>query len=386
MTAKRLVAADGRTAPFSRPGGVRKTMTAKRLAAAALMTLVLAALLGGCAPASRDGGGDDDPLRGLTLEQKVGQLFVFGFEGTAVTPELEEWFRDVHPGGVILFARNIEDEEQLEGLVRDLQELARADSGLPLLVAVDQEGGEVTRLRWLEDGVPQSRIAGPEQAYAAGLARAKGLSKAGVNLNLAPVLDMGVDGDFLTRYGRAFAGNPQEVGELGRSAISGQRDGGVLSAAKHFPGYGGIGYDPENDRLAVLPSVPETSQFGIAAEAGPEFIMTANVVYSEIDPNLPFTLSPAGIESLKRDLAGDYLVISDDLSTKVLKEAYALQGTVVGAAKAGVDVLLVCGHEAGECESAYAALLDAVRGGVIPEEEIDARVRKLADLKRDLGG
>jgi len=363
----------------------------KRLVAAFAITVLLLALplLPGCAKTGDDGGNDhggngggDDPLQGLTLDQKVGQLFLIGFEGTAVTPEIAQWFQAIHPGGVILFGRNITGEAQLEKLIRDLQNLALSDTGLPLFIAIDQEGGEVIRIDWLGDGTPQSQITEPEQAYSAGLARAQGLKGLGINLNLAPVLDMGVQGDFLTRNGRTFPGGPQEVGELGKAAISGQKDGGIFSTAKHFPGYGGIDYDPEIERLAVIPGVPEISQFQAAAAANPEFLMTANVIYTELDPDQPFTLSPAGIAFLRENVGGDYLVVSDDLATKVLKEAYSLAGTVTRAAKAGVDVLLVSGHEAGDTQAAFTAISEVVRSGEIPEDEVDGRVLRILRLKQ----
>lgn len=364
----------------------------KRMFAALVVAALLAAcaLAGGCAETGANGngggGGGDDPLQGLTQEQKVGQLFLFGFEGTAVTPEIEQWFNQVHPGGVILFARNITDAAQLEQLTSDLQALAKADTGLPLFVAVDQEGGEVVRIGWLDDGVSQSQMTGPDQVYQAGLARGRGLQGLGINLNLAPVLDMGESGDFLTRYGRTFTGTPQEVGELGRSEISGQSDGGVLSCAKHFPGYGGITYDPENDRLASVDAVPEISQFQVAAEAGPAFIMTANVIYTQLDPERPFSLSPAGIAFLEQNVQGDYLIVSDDLASKVLKEAYTLAGTVVQAARAGVDILLVSGYVSGDTQAAAAAVMQALAGGELTQEEIDERVRHILEAKKAIPG
>ncbi|MEW6554677.1 MAG: glycoside hydrolase family 3 N-terminal domain-containing protein [Actinomycetota bacterium] len=357
-----------------------------RAAVVAVLLMALVLTAAGCARSQQDGdgNGDSDPLRGLTLEQKVGQLFLVGFEGTAVTPELQQLFTAVHPGGVILFGRNIEGEAQLERLIQDLQGLARADSGLPLFIAVDQEGGEVVRIGWLGDGTPQGQVESAAQAYDLALARGRGLSGLGINLNLAPVLDMGQPGDFLTRYGRTFPGSTRQVGELGASVISGQRDGGVFSSAKHFPGYGGITYDPENERLAVLPGLPVITQFQAAAEAGPEFVMTANVIYEDIDPELPFTLSPTCISYLRTNLGGDYLVVSDDLATAVLKQAYGLEGTVTRAAQAGVDVLLVAGHEAGDAQAAFTALAAAVRSGTISEDEIDRRVSGILQLKEEL--
>jgi len=357
----------------------------ERAAAALALLLLAAAAAGGCARASRDSrnGGGGAP-GALTLEQKVGQLLLVGFEGTEVTPEIERLFREVHPGGVILFGRNITGESQLKEFVARLQGLSRADSGLPLFIAVDQEGGEVTRLGWLGDSVSQAQVKDPGQAYRLALARSQGLAAAGINLNLAPVLDMGVQGDFLTRYHRTFSGSPEKVGELAKSAIQGHRDGGLITIVKHFPGYGGITYDPENDRLAAVSSLPEYSQFRVAAEARTDFVMTANVIYRELDPELPFTLSPACIALLREEVEGDYLVMSDDLASKVLKESYGLGNTAVRACRAGVDMLLVSGYEKGDVEAAFNALLEAVRSGDIASGELDARVGGILRLKRGL--
>lgn len=368
-------------------GNIRMPAAVEIKAVTFALALLLLAGAGGCArnsPDSRNGGGGEGSLKALTLEQKVGQFFLVGFEGTAVTPEVEQLFREVHPGGIVIFSRNIVDESQLKGLISDLQRLSRADGGLPLLVAVDQEGGKVTRLGWLEDNVSQAEVTDPGQAYQLAFARAQGLTEVGINLNLAPVLDAGVQGDFLTRYQRTFSGEPGEMGEMGKSAIHGQRDGGLLSAVKHFPGYGGIACDPKNERLAVVPSQPEISQFQAAAAADPEFVMTANVVYSELDPDLPFTLSPSCIAFLRKKVVGEYLVMSDDLASKVLKEAYGLGETVVRAFKAGVQVLLISGNEKGDVETAYKALLEAVRSGDTAAEELDERLAGILRLKQDL--
>jgi len=327
---------------------------------------------------------EEDPLQGWSLEEKIGQMFLIGFDGTALTPEVEELFNTIHPGGVILFTRNIEDEEQTRQLIQDLQNLSQNDTGIPLFVATDQEGGEVVRITWLDDEVPESKVENTDQAYQIGLTRGQGLKGSGVNLNLAPVLDIGEEGDFLTTYDRTFQGSPEEVGQLGKSTISGQADGGIFSTAKHFPGYGGIDFDPENDRVPVVSDITEISYFNIASEANPEFMMTANVIYTQIDEDMPFTLSPKGIEFLEDQVKGDYLIISDDLATKTLKEEYSLQTTVTSAAKAGVDVLLISAYQTGDSLDAFNALSQAVKNGEITEEEINDRVLKILRFKQDI--
>ncbi len=360
---------------MAKPGGHKRWFAMATAIAIASCSLAAA----GC---GRSGPGGD--TNSMTVEHKVGQLLLVGFEGTSMTPQLEDLLETVHPGGVILFSRNVSDAGQLGSLIRSLQEVAMADSGQPLFVAVDQEGGQVRRLSWLDETTAQSDIASSEQAYDLGRRRADALAQLGINLNLAPVLDIAAPGDFLYRYNRVLPGTPQDIGTLGLNVIRGQQEGGIFSAAKHFPGYGGITYNPETDAIPVLPSLPETSQFQIAAGAQPEFVMTANVVYESIDPDLPFTLSAAGIRFLRETLPGDYLIITDDLASKVLQERFTLPGATVLAAEAGADVLLLSSIQQAEVVAAYERLLQTVAAGQINQGSIDDRVFRIVQLKQQL--
>jgi beta-glucosidase-like glycosyl hydrolase len=154
-----------------------------------------------------------------------------------------------------------------------------------------------------------------------------------------------------------------------------------MSTAKHFPGYGGVTFDTEHGQLAVQGAIPGFAQFQVASQAGPEFVMSvAGVIYTPIDPNLVFTLSPAGIKLLRDSVAGDYLVITDDLGTDTMMQAYTLRNTIVQATRVGVDVLLVC-HSPYPLE-AYGYLSEAVRNGEITEAEIDERFSRIIRLKQ----
>jgi beta-glucosidase-like glycosyl hydrolase len=329
------------------------------------------------------GGATDavqDALQHMTLEQKVGQLFCIGFDGTAMGPEVEGLIRTVSPGGVILFSRNVSDAGQVGALDAQLQALSMEVSGQPLFIATDQEGGRIRRITWTDDSVSQANVTTPKQAYDIGLKRGQALKDLGINLNLAPVLDSGVAGDFLTGYERCFTGGPDRISSLAGSMISGQKAGGILSTAKHFPGYGGITFDPENDHIAVVDQLPQYSQFKQVAKAQPEFVMAvASAIYTPLDANLAFTLSPVGISLLRKTISGNYLVITDDLGTKTLKETYTLKGAVTQAFKAGVDVLLVC-HSPDPLE-AFGHMVDAVRSGEISETQLDQRVLKILQMK-----
>jgi len=326
---------------------------------------------------------EEKTLNNLSLEKKIGQLFIIGFEGKKLTPEIENLLKTIHPGGVILFSRNIENENQLKKLISDLQKISLEDNGLPLFAAIDQEGEPVRRIKWLNDKTSQAEIRNTEEAYQVGLERGNGLKRLGINLNLAPVLDITKEGDFL--YNRSFRGNPEEIGILAQGLISGQKEVGIFTTVKHFPGYGGISFNPEIEIVPILEKTPEISQFQKAFEAKPELIMTANVIYSDIDKNLPFTFSPKGIQFLKKKIKGEYLIISDDLSSKILEEEFTLKNSVILAKKAGIDVLLVAGWKQPEDPlEAFDAILGATKNGEIREEQINESVLKIIRLKQEI--
>ena len=328
-------------------------------------------------------GQKEEILKNLTLEQKIGQLFLIGFEGKTLTPQLENLIKKIHPGGVLLLSRNIADEDQLKTLIGNLQRISISETNLPLFVAVDQEGGSMSRIDWLAEKTSQSEIKNIEQAYQIGLIRGEELKNLGINLNLAPILDIVQPNDFL--YNRSFQKNPEETGELAKSLILGQKTAGILTAVKHFPGYGGISFNPEREKLPVLLEVPEISQFKKALEAGPELVMTANVIYTEIDEEFPLPLSLKGIDFLKIELKGSFLIISDDLSSPVLKKEFSLKNTVISALKAGVDLLLVAGFDEPEDSlRSFNFLLEAVEKGEITQEKIDESVLKTIKLKQNL--
>lgn len=325
----------------------------------------------------------EEILEKLTLEEKVGQMFLIGFEGKEMSAELEKLLETVRPGGILLLSRNIDSPNQLKKLIKDLEELSLRETGLPLFVAVDQEGGPICRIEFLQEKTPQSEITDVNAAKEVGLERGKELGKLNINLNLAPLLDIVAPEDFL--YKRSFQKNAEETGILAKSLISGQKQAGILTAIKHFPGYGGISFDPERKELPVSNKVPEISQFQKAFEGNPEMIMTSNVIYSEIDRKLPFSLSSISIQFLKNKIPGNYLIISDDLSSPVLKKEFSLGNSIILAAKAGVDILLAAGFDEPKDPSlAYDFLLKAAQNNEVSQEKIKESVLKIIQLKQTL--
>lgn len=319
-------------------------------------------------------------VESLSLIRKSGQLFIVGFEGKALTPQLEDLFKKYQPGGVLLLSKNIESKEQLKSLIGQLQELSLEETSLPLLVAVDQEGGFLSRIEFLQEKTSQSEIENSGQAYQVGLKRGEELKELGVNLKLAPILDLTNEGDFL--FNRSFQKSAEEIGNLAKALVLGQKETGILTAIKHFPGYGGISFNPE-EKLATTEKTPEISQFKKAIEANPEMVMVSNAVYQEIDPSLPFAFSPQAIQFLKNNLGSEILIISDDLSQNSLLENFTLKEIITKPIEAGIDVLIFSGWRSPVAE-ALEIFSEAVKNGEISEEKINQLVSKIIQLKKEL--
>jgi len=321
----------------------------------------------------------EEKLNKLSLEQKIGQLFVIGFDGKSLNSDIENLVKELHPGGILLLKRNIEDENQLKELIVSLQEIALKDTGLPLFIAVDQEGGLISRIEWIEK-TPQFEIKDNIQAYQVGKDRGTELRELGINLNLAPLLDISFFNDFI--FERSFQKDYEITGELAKSLIQGQKKAGVFTAVKHFPGYGGISFNPE-EKLARLENIPEVSQFQKAAEVFPEMIMASNVIYKGLYEEYPFSFSKEGIGFLKSNVRGNYLIISDDLSQNSLLSKFSLKEIITLPIKAGIDILIFSGWRM-PVVNGVSALREAIESGDISEQRIDRSVLKIIKLKQQI--
>lgn len=330
-------------------------------------------------------------LRGMSLEDKVGQVFMFGFPGK--DPEnARPLIEDLRAGGIIYFARNTGPVGEVAALSATLQEIAlRSGPGIPLFISADQEGGIVCRLT---EGFPVmpghmalAAAGGPGLVEKVAEAIGTGLRAAGINMNLAPVLDVNDNPDNPVIGIRSFGSSPERVAELGAAYARGLRESGVIPVGKHFPGHGNTSVDSHLN-LPVLPHSwdrlerVELFPFRRVISGGLECIMSAHVLFEALDPDRPATLSPKVLVGLLREKIGfSGLIMTDCLEMDAISEYYS--GTVRGAVeafKAGADVLLIS-HTFEMQKEAYMALCSAVRSGEVPQSRLDESVSRILKLK-----
>jgi len=294
------------------------------------------------------------------LRRRVGQLLIAGFDGEQMPVELKALAREFGLGGVILFARNVREPEQVAELSGEASRLV-ADP--PAWVSVDQEGGRVARLKAPFTEWPPMATLGRsgDVALAERFARALAaeLKAVGITLDYAPVLDIHTNPKNPVIGDRALAETAADVARLGGAIIRGLQSEGVAACGKHFPGHG----DTSTDSHLELPLVEQPPErlrevefvpFRAAIDAGVATLMTAHVLVPALDEHRPATLSRRVVTGvLREELRYDGVILSDDLEMKAVAADYAVPGAAVLAIEAGCDGVLICG---GDCDIKAAAL------------------------------
>ena len=349
--------------------------------------LTVVAILG--AAASRAAAPPDPRIEAIidrmTPRQRVAQLLFVGFSGTRMNDEIRRLVVDWRVGAIAIYSRNVSSAPQLRALTTEIRELPGGEV-MPLL-AVDQEGGEVTRIA---DGVPQlpgqmalGATRSDALARRAGRALGASLSRLGITLNLAPVVDV-AEADSPLGI-RAFSANAELTGSLSAAFIGGESDGGVASTAKHFPGIGTVRAD-SHDELPVLAATHGELQhvqfapFRAAISAGVEAVMVGHVSVPAIDGVTPATLSPRILGLLRNELHFDGIVITDALEMHALDRHEGIGRLAVRSVAAGADLVLVLWHDR-DREEALDALDAAYRTGELSEERVRQSLRRILRLK-----
>ncbi len=339
----------------------------------------------------------------MSPAQLAGQRVIYSFSGLSAPPSLLAAIQQGEVGGVILFSFNIASPAQLTSLIQQLT-AANASSqnparSYPLLLMTDQEGGEVKRLPWAGPDESEAEIGASADpaaaAAAAGAQAAAGLTAVGLNVDLAPVLDVyRQPGDFDDQYQRSYSMNPAVVAAAGAAFIGALQAGGVAATVKHFPGLGAAAASQDTDNEPVeidlsastLRSVDE-APYTAAIQAGVRLAMVSWATYPALDPRLlPAGLSPTIIQGeLQQRLGFSGVTITDALGAGALSAYGSLQNRTMLAARAGMDALLCTGTAPLPGPECLAGLEDGYLDGALPVTAFKAQVAQLLALRSSLG-
>jgi len=325
------------------------------------------------------------------LQSRIGQLFMAGMPGTGPDENTLSLIREFNVGGIIFFSRNIEDPVQISRLCRDLQREALKSWGVPLFLAVDQEGGRVARLREPFTSFPgNSAIASSEeptkQAEEFGTVTAREMKLVGLNMNLAPVVDVRKGELEKHLQGRTFGESPEKVALLGRTVIRCLQENGVMAVAKHFPGLGQAKVDPHLHLPRIETSTEEIEKvslvpFAAAIDQGVAGIMSSHAIYPALDPERPATLARKVLTHLLRDtMAFQGLMITDDLEMGAIAGQRHVADASLLAFQAGADVLLICKGQEHVAEGCR-LLRDCLLKGQIQEERLVQSLKRIESTK-----
>lgn len=353
-------------------------------------------------------------LNDMTLEEKVGQMFMVRIDALDPGQTLEEindsdaqgvteWNDALHAqlaeipvGGVAVFGKNIQSPDQLKALTAAIQK--ESTGGMHLFIGVDEEGGRVARLANSEDkgfDLPQYESMAAvgasgdvNQALNAGLAIGTYLKEYGFNLDFAPDADVNTNPDNPVIGDRAFSSDPNIAAEMVSSAVTGFHQAGIMTSIKHFPGHGNTAQDTHKGYATTDKAWDEMMQcemlpFESGIQAGTDMVMVSHITAPNVtDDGLPASLSYEMITGkLRNTLNYDGVVITDSLSMEAITDYYSAADACILSIQAGADILLMPNG----LQEAYEGVLKAVRDGTISEERIDESVRRILNLKEQYG-
>lgn len=362
----------------------------------------------------------DDLISGMSLREKIGQLIMPDFRNwtlngksinvTETNDEINQIIADYKFGGIILFAENVVETEQTARLTNSLQQVAKENNVLPLLLTIDQEGGKVVRLGTgtsLPGNMALGATRSGQDAYNAGTIIAEELSSLDLNVNFAPTLDTNNNPNNPVIGERSFSSDPNIVAELGVEYINGLQDNNIIAAAKHFPGHGDTAVDshsglPMVDKTYAEIQEMELVPFQAAIDSGVDMIMTAHISFPKIETEtfqmangdvatLPATLSKTILTDILRvDMGYDGVVITDALNMKAISDNFTELDATLKVLQAGGDIALMptilrSPADVSKLETIYAGIEAAVNSNELPIERIDESVKRVLQLKEDRG-
>ena len=327
----------------------------------------------------------DKTVESMSQTEKLGQMVMIGIQGTKVDDDSLYMLNQYHMGGVILFDRNMESSEQVKQLTSDLQ--AQSNEKVPLFIGIDEEGGDVVRMAEKLTPPPSQKEIGAtgdiEQAKTWAIKTAKSLKEMGINVNFAPVADVGSNDK------RSYSTDTNTVIDFVRAATKGYQQENIIYSLKHFPGIGKGKVDSHVDSssIDVTKEILMTEDIlpfkTIIDENEPNdyFILVSHLKYPALDEEYPASLSSKIMTNLLcYELGYKGIIITDDMEMGAVANHNDFRSIGVNAVKAGADIVLVC-HEYEHQQEVYLGLLDAVNSGEISQERIDESVKRIIKVK-----
>lgn len=327
----------------------------------------------------------DKIVESMSQTEKLGQMMMIGIQGTKVDDDSLYMLNQYHMGGVILFDRNMDSPEQVKQLTSDLQ--AQSNEKVPLFIGIDEEGGDVVRMAEKLTPPPSQKEIGAtgdiEQAKTWAIKTAKSLKDMGINVNFAPVADVGSNDK------RSYSTDANTVIDFVRAATKGYQQENIIYSLKHFPGIGKGRVDSHVDSSSidvakeVLMAEDIIPFKTIIDENEPNdyFILVSHLKYPALDEEYPASLSSKIMTDLLRyELGYKGIIITDDMEMGAVANHNDFRSIGVKAVKAGADIVLVC-HEYEHQQEVYLGLLDAVNSGEISQERIDESVKRIIKVK-----
>lgn len=320
-------------------------------------------------------------------EQSAGQRLMVGFDGTALNAELKFLINTLKVGGIVLFARNILNPDQIKDLCFSIQAYAQACGQPPLLIAIDQEGGTVARLKEPFTQFPgNSKMKRSEDAVRFARITAKELTEVGINMNLAPVLDVVPKDITCVMTDRSFGDDPVWVSELGKIVIETLQANKIMAVAKHFPGIGRVMLDPHHE-MPVLDIDVDAMQttdlqpFETAIQHHVAGIMLSHILYKKIDPDWIASLSKAISDDLLRKRMGyEGIIMTDDLDMGAIKKHHDIKSVIRRVLLSDIDIALIC-HAGPNIQIAFEEILKALEQSSSMKAKGAASLNRIMKLK-----
>ncbi len=320
----------------------------------------------------------------LSDRQLAGQRLMVGFDGIRLNANLRHLISTLKVGGIILFTRNITGPEQLQKLCFSVQEYGNHTGIPPLFIAIDQEGGQVARLKEpFTQFSGAAKLKNTEEARRFARITAYELSAVGINMNMAPVMDVAPENARSIMAERSFGSDPEQVSRMGIQIITRLQQDNIMAVAKHFPGIGrttldshldmpALGVDLETLKAADIIPFQDAITHKVAG------IMLSHIFYDRIDPHWPASLSPKIARNILRDEMGyGGVVMTDDLDMGAIKKRYPIQKVMTQILSADIDIALIC-HKSPDIETAYEEILKSIT------DSSDLRTRCRASVERIL--